>query len=239
MPRKPAPRYDDFDQPAGAAALSGALSIAGRRPLDTLAGGLAIACTAMIFVNALALQSGRHPAPLFGEALFDASRASAPQRNELVAQIQEALANANYYDGAVDGLMGARTSAAIRAFEQAQRMEPTGLASDRVLAAALIAPRRKVAVIPPQPAPVTAPVPVPKSAPAITGSTEAISPRLMAVQRALAKLGYGPVSIDGKMGAGTRSAIMSFERDRNMPETGEANPAFVRALQATIGVPLQ
>jgi peptidoglycan hydrolase-like protein with peptidoglycan-binding domain len=231
---KRAPRYEDFDEPAPGA-LSGALALAQRRPVDTLAAALAVACTLMVFVNALALQSGRHPAPLFGEAAPAETPRPAPQRSELVAQIQQALTDTGYYDGAVDGLMGARTGAAIRAFEQAQKMEPTGLASDRLLAAALVAPPRRAASLAPAPTP----VPLPQSAPATTGSTSISAPRLMAVQKALAKLGYGPVSVDGKMGAGTRAAIISFERDRNMPETGEPTPPVLRALQATTGAPLQ
>ena len=61
----------------------------------------------------------------------------------------------------------------------------------------------------------------------------------MAAQKALAKIGYGPVSIDGKMGAETRNAIKSFERDRGMAETGEPSPQVLRALQAMTGAPLQ
>ncbi|MFC7053684.1 peptidoglycan-binding protein [Hansschlegelia quercus] len=234
MPKR-APRYEDLDEPASGA-LSGLLARAQRRPVDTLAVVLAMACTGMVFVNALALQSGRHPAPLFGEAAPAATpHAAAPQRNELVAQVQQALTDIGYYDGAVDGLMGARTGAAIRAFEQAQKMEPTGAPSDRLLAAALVAPPRRAASLVPAPAP----APLPQSAPATTGSTSISAPKLMAVQKALAKLGYGPVSVDGKMGAGTRAAIINFERDRNMPETGEPTPPVLRALQATTGAPLQ
>ncbi|MFL1877302.1 peptidoglycan-binding protein, partial [Hansschlegelia beijingensis] len=77
------------------------------------------------------------------------------------------------------------------------------------------------------------------AAPATTGSTEMPAGKLMAVQRALARIGYGPVTIDGKMGAETRNAIRSFERDHKMPETGEPSPQVLRALQAMTGAQLQ
>ncbi|HEY0292934.1 MAG TPA: peptidoglycan-binding domain-containing protein [Hansschlegelia sp.] len=230
---KAAPRYRDFDddEPTSGA-VSGALAVLRRRPIDTLAAGLAVACTVMTLVNALALQQGRHPSPFFGEAA-----PPAPLRSELVSQIQSALADIGYYDGAVDGLMGARTAAAIRTFEQAQRLEPTGQASDRVLAAALVAPKRKAEAAPA--GPVALPPTTPAAAPATTGSTGIPVPKMMAVQRALAKLGYGPVTIDGKLGAETRAALQSFERDRKMPETGEPTPPVLRSLQAMAGTPLQ
>ncbi|MGA0531942.1 peptidoglycan-binding protein [Hansschlegelia sp. KR7-227] len=232
-------------------ALASALDAARRRPVDTFAGLLAAACTVMILVNALALQEGRRPgtSPTAEDAAHPAGHASsAPRRNELVAQIQGALADLKYYDGPVDGLMGAQTASAIRAFEQAERLAQTGEASERVLAAALTAPPKKAEAASsagrwtqaeaPKAAPAPArPAPTAQAAPATTGAIA--PPKLMAVQKALAKIGYGPVTIDGKMGAETRSAIQSFERDRDLPVTGEPSPQVLKALQAMTGAPLQ
>ncbi|WP_331326096.1 peptidoglycan-binding domain-containing protein [Methylorubrum populi] len=50
------------------------------------------------------------------------------------------------------------------------------------------------------------------------------------VQRALAKLGYGPLKDDGLMGPGTKAAIEKFERDRKLPVKGEAAGPTLRAL---------
>jgi hypothetical protein len=44
-----------------------------RRPKDAVCLGLAVAATAFIIVNALFLQSGPHPAPIFTEVLHPAS----------------------------------------------------------------------------------------------------------------------------------------------------------------------
>jgi putative peptidoglycan binding protein len=57
--------------------------------------------------------------------------------------------------------------------------------------------------------------------------------RLVAsAQRALVKLGYGPLKTDGVFGPGTRQAIERFERDRRLTETGELGPRTVRELSA-------
>ncbi|MEH3119342.1 MAG: peptidoglycan-binding domain-containing protein [Methylorubrum populi] len=55
-------------------------------------------------------------------------------------------------------------------------------------------------------------------------------PAVIRVQRALAKLGYGPLKDDGLMGPGTKAAIEKFERDRKLPVKGEAAGPTLRAL---------
>lgn len=219
-----------------------------RRPVDALAGLLAASCTVLILVNALAFQQGRAPA---GSAARPAAAAAdaqpaqwraEPKRDELVAQVQTALAERDLYAGTVDGMMGPETAQAIRSFEHAQGMAQTGEATEKTLAALMIAPIRKAEAKTADPkahAPRAAATPTPVAAqPAVTGSTTP-NPRLMAAQKALAKIGYGPVSIDGKLGAETRNAIRSFERDRGLPETGELGPQVVRALQQMTGAPIQ
>ena len=106
-----------------------------------------------VAINALALQQGRHPAPFAmrwsaGEApraddlasLLDADDTYLGPAREiivdtgLVLDIQRALSALGYYDGAIDGLAGGRTVAAIHAFEVAAGLEPTGYPSTAVLA---------------------------------------------------------------------------------------------------------
>ena len=236
MPKAVARLFDDGNDDRGL------LSAFARRPVDTLAGALAAACTVMILINALALQQGGPQAPdktrSAGETAAVAPKAEAPRRSELVVQVQTALAERELYDGIVDGLMGQATAAAIRAFEQSQSMAATGEASEKVLAALLIAPMRPRAAAPP-----AKPAPAARAAapatPATTGSTAGSDARLMATQKALAKIGYGPMSVDGKMGTETRNAIKAFERDRNLAETGELSPQTLRALQGLTGASLQ
>ncbi|MDR4307487.1 peptidoglycan-binding protein [Chelatococcus sambhunathii] len=246
MPRVSVTRHQLDDEPSGL--LGAALALAARRPLDSLAAFLAATCTVMIFVNALVIQQGR-PSPDKPRTAAQAAqpvqqaqpaqRPETPKRSDLVEQVQTALAERGLYDGVVDGLPGGGTTAAIKAFERSQGLAQTGEASERILAALLTAPMKRSDAAPPSPRPAKAIAPAPAPAPASTGSTAAANPTLMAAQRALAKIGYGPVSIDGKLGTETRNAIRAFERDRGLPETGELSPSVLRALQAMTGTPLQ
>jgi hypothetical protein len=58
---------------------------------------------------------------------------------------------------------------------------------------------------------------------------------LAAVQRSLIKLGYGPLSSDGKNGPETRRAIERFEKDHRLPVTGELNSRLTRELVVQLG----
>jgi peptidoglycan hydrolase-like protein with peptidoglycan-binding domain len=52
------------------------------------------------------------------------------------------------------------------------------------------------------------------------------------VQEALAKAAYGPLLADGLLGQQTRVAIERFQRDRDLPVTGEINDALILELRA-------
>ncbi len=59
---------------------------------------------------------------------------------ETVSQIQTRLKNWGYYDGAVDGVYGSRTEAAVRWFQQKNGLSPDGQVGDQTLAALGISP---------------------------------------------------------------------------------------------------
>ncbi|MGL4729481.1 MAG: peptidoglycan-binding domain-containing protein [Bosea sp. (in: a-proteobacteria)] len=61
---------------------------------------------------------------------------------------------------------------------------------------------------------------------------------VMAAQRALARLGYTQVKPDGVAGEATKSAIERFERERKLPVTGQLNPRTMRELAAASGMKL-
>lgn len=120
-------------------------------PMAT-AGGLMMTATAVaIMTNALALQPGAHPAPLFVGTRPVATVAPAATQpptlrssdgstvgatdHSLIADIQQGLKDFGYYKGEVDGLDGPQTSQAILAFERAFRLTPTGEPSNNVLLA--------------------------------------------------------------------------------------------------------
>lgn len=121
-------------------------------PMATIGGLMMTVTAAAIMTNALALQPGRHPAPLFVGTRPSAPAdqlptASVPMLrssdgsivgavdNSLIADIQQGLKDFGYYKGEVDGLAGPQTSQAILAFERAFHITPTGVPSNNVLLA--------------------------------------------------------------------------------------------------------
>ncbi|MBB4303787.1 peptidoglycan hydrolase-like protein with peptidoglycan-binding domain [Rhodobium orientis] len=235
------------------------------------AGGLVIiALTAGTIVsNALLLQEGRHPAPLFytrsgaepaaaetgsirlvpTDAVRPAPRPEAagetmpPERSDLVADIQKALAERGLYDGPIDGLAGTMTHGAIRAFEEKRGLSPTGEPSPRVLAAlqlsGMTAKKVQVTTIKAPPVPRAAPVPEAGRTPTATPTPPAAigDVRIAKAQKALNNLGYGPIDVDGLMGSATAGAIRRFELDRGLPITGTIGDKLFLELIAIGAIP--
>lgn len=225
------------------------LSLVVRRPMDSLA--LLAACTAslMIVVNALYLQPGPHPAPIFAVPApariketavlprprpaeangVKASSQSARPRADLVADMQRELARRGFYDGPVDGILGAKTDAAIRDFEQSTGAKPTGEPSEDLL-------RQLSRSSVKAPAPAVAP----NARPDPLGDLIAPpSKRVVAVQRALSDFGYAPLKLTGTLGPETKAAIEKFERERKLPVTGLISDRLMRELAAMTGRPLE
>lgn len=65
------------------------------------------------------------------------------------------------------------------------------------------------------------------------------SQRVLAIQRALTEFGYGQIAPSGTYDSATRTAIEKFERDRKLPVTGDISDRFVRELAAMTGRPLE
>ena len=263
--------------PAGRIAKAGG-AIA-RHPREFVGIVMAGAATVWIFANALFLQKGPHPAPIFATrpvthqavplapprpeivapgtpmpvpapavapAPATATAPAAPMnRTQLISGIQRELNRRGFYDGAVDGVWGAHTDAAVRNFIQATGARVAPDANEALLRAiagsnaqrrpqaashadpiaALLAPSNP-AKAPPQPVPPQAAQPVP-------------SERVKAVQRALDDFAYGPVSATGVYDADTRAAIERFERSRGLPVTGQISDRLVRELGGMVGRPLE
>lgn len=82
-------------------------------------------------------------------------------------------------------------------------------------------------------------MPASLSAPVRPPADVAVSARLVEIQKALARLGYGPVRIDGRASPETQQAIENFERDRRLPVTGQVSDRLVRELNAVAGFSIQ
>ena len=211
-----------------------------RHPREFVGVLMAVAATAAIFVNALFLQSGPHPAPIFATRPFTTPlprphplAAPAPEaghgQTQIVAEIQRALAARGFYQGAVDGIWGAKTDLAARQFAQAAGLSIDPAPNENLLHAITAA---KAAG--PQ-APLASPAPAHNDP---IATLLAPSKRVLAIQQALADFGYGQIKPTGVVDAETRAAIEKFERDRGMPADGLISQDFVRALAAMSGRPL-
>ena len=206
---------------------------------------MATVATFTIFVNALFLQKGPHPAPIFAarpmlhreEAAIPpriqgvqpnaAVETSALARTQMIASIQRELTRKGFYDGPADGIWGSKTDIAVRDFAQAAGVKINPEASDTLLRA-IIASNAKAAAATAEPVPAD---PIAKLI--------APSKRVMAVQRALSDFGYGQIKPSGQFDPATKTAIEKFERDRKLPVTGQISDRLVRDLAATTGRPLE
>jgi peptidoglycan hydrolase-like protein with peptidoglycan-binding domain len=217
----------------------------GRHPREFVGVVMATAAMFAICINALFLQKGPHPAPIFvtrpllkQEAPVAAPRtAAAPSslasdpaqgRAQLISDIQRELNRKGFYDGTVDGIWGAKTDAATRDFLQAAGLKINPEVGDgllRVIVASRIQNNRAAAPEPARNDPIA----------------ELIAPtkRVLAIQRALSDFGYGQIKPTGNYDADTRTAIEKFERDRRLPVTGQISDRFVRELAAMTGRPLE
>ncbi|MFO7478582.1 MAG: peptidoglycan-binding domain-containing protein [Methyloceanibacter sp.] len=140
----------------------------------------------------------------------------------LVRAVQRELADRGFDVGAADGRLSDKTRAAISAYQGGHNLPVTGEASDELLRHILLGERA-------QPAGATGSV----GKAGTPGANE--EPDVKAVQQILADLGYAPGPIDGAAGEATRRAIIAFQRDRNVAETGRITPELLAELQRVTG----
>jgi peptidoglycan hydrolase-like protein with peptidoglycan-binding domain len=175
-----------------------------RRP-TAIIGACFLALAGGIFANALFLQSGRHPAPLFStRAELRAEPRADVRREPLVEAVQAALRDRGFYAGPLDGVPGPQTKAAIKAFEAAAGRLQTGNATALILAAITATHTTK-------PALEKAALTEPASVGSVPGDE-----RVAVVQGALSRAAYGQITPDGVMGQQTQDAIRRFQADHGL-----------------------
>jgi putative peptidoglycan binding protein len=186
-------------------------------PKDVVAGGVALAAVIAIIINALFLQAGRHPAPMFRSATALPAVAMSPA--SLLPRPRPVDADASQPES--------RPAGDIKAAEP-KAADPLGN---------LVKTTGAVSTMPaniPRP-----PMAVPVSHVDGTAAFGAGSRRVAAVQRALTEYGYGQLKPTGVAGSDTQAAIQKFERARKLPVTGQVSDRLVRELAATIGHPIE
>lgn len=166
---------------------------------------------AAIAVNAMYMQHGKHPAPLFGSTVKVDPPRPTPRPGHLELLLSDKLPS--------------RTAGPVAA-------QPGALSAPPVVAnlepeAPVAAPKKSHDAIG---AMIAGKSPAPEAA--------APSKALISAQRALHKLG-APVTADGVLGATTRKALEAFQRDNHLPVTGELNAKTRKALAARSGLPVE
>lgn len=178
-------------------------------PKDVIAGALAFAVVVAIIGNALFLQAGRHPAPMFGSVMTMPAVASAPANPLPRSRPAEA-----------DTYQAEPKAVESRAADPLANLVKTTGPAPAVPAGVLR---------PPAPVPVSS-----HSDAAVISGTR----RVAAVQRALTEYGYGQLKPTGVAGSDTQAAIQKFERARKLPVTGQVSDRLLRELTAMIGHPI-
>jgi hypothetical protein len=195
-------------------------------PKDTVAGALAFAAVSAIIANALFLQAGRHPSPMFGSVVAFPAAALAPASPLPRPRPVEADVFA-----AEPKLADARPAEPRPAEPRSAEPKPADPLANLVKATSAAPGAPSTIARPP------ASIPVP-SRNETSANPASGSRRVAAVQRALTEYGYGQLKPTGTVGTETQAAIQKFERERKIPVTGQISDRLVRELTAVIGRPI-
>jgi len=194
-------------------------------PKDMVAGALAFAAVSAIIANALFLQAGRHPSPMFGTVTRLAAAAmTLPNPLPRPRPVEAAVRVADAEPRVVE----------LRSADS--RSEPKGDPKSDPMTNLV----KATAAQPPAPSHVMRPpAPIPAATRSETGTHQSpAARRVAAVQRTLTEYGYGQLKPTGTLGSDTQAAIQKFERERKLPVTGQVTDRLVKELAALIGRPI-
>jgi hypothetical protein len=188
-------------------------------PKDTVAGVLASVAAGAVITNALFLQAGPHPAPMFGSTVVNLAATPAassllPRPRPAEADVSGAAERANESRNSEMKAAESKTGDPLASLVKATTpsSQPTTTAS---LSSSPNTPRSPTQIL----------------------QTSAAR-RVAAVQRTLTEYGYGQLKATGTMGPDTQVAIQKFERERKLPVTGNVSDRLVRELGTMIGHPI-
>lgn len=208
-------------------------------PKDLVAGVLAASAIIAILINALFLQAGRHPSPMFGGSVVTlpppapvaaaANPLPRPRPAEAAAarSVETATVDA---PKPVDVKPVETRPAETRAVEPKPEPKPAEAKPVDPMANLVL----KSTAAPPAAAAPSNVIRPPASIP----TNPHLSPagrRIAAVQRTLTEYGYGQLKPTGTIGADTQTAIAKFERARKLPVTGQMSDRLVHELGVMIG----
>lgn len=206
-------------------------------PKDLVAGVLATSAIVAILINALFLQAGRHPSPMFGGSVVTlpppvpvaTANSPLPRPRPAEAAARSAEPAAIELPKPVD-VKPVETKPAEARPAEAKSAEAKPVEAKPVDPMASLVMKSTAA--PPAAAPsnvIRPPAPIP------TAHLSPAGKRIAAVQRTLTEYGYGQLKPTGTIGADTQHAIAKFERARKLPVTGQMSDRLVHELSAMIG----
>jgi len=200
-----------------------------RSPKDLAAAMIASAAVVAIISNAMFMQAGRHPSPMFGTTTV---LSSAPEVVSPLPRPRPIDALARPEVRVIEPKIVEPRSVESRPAEPRKTDPLANLVRTTAPAASPAAP------VPPAAAASAVPRP-PASIPAAgrdpLGDVITASRRVASVQRALTEYGYGQLKPTGTVGSETQAAIQRFERARKIPVTGQMSDRLVRELAAMTG----
>ena len=160
-----------------------------------------------------------HPGPPVRGGRTSAYGLAQPADRYTAIQVQKALAKKGYYGGAADGILGPQSKEAIRHYQRATGMTPTGTVNNSLLTSLHIG-----------------------TEPAVrhqgrdeerfmtnTQRTKTSVP--VQVQTVLAQKGYYAGTVDGVIGYQSQDAIRRYQRSRGLRATGMIDESLLRALR--------
>jgi len=144
-----------------------------------------------------------------------------PVTPQAVQVVQQRLRDSGAYTGAVDGIWGADSQAALERFQQSHDLQVTGQLNQATIATLGIPAEQLVSVNLPA-------EPVPAPAPLLASS---LTPRsIQAIQVRLRDLNYYRGPLDGIWGASTEQALERFQQGNGLQPNGQLNSTTVAAL---------
>jgi len=195
-------------------------------PKDVVAGLIAATAICAIITNALFLQAGRHPSPMFGSVVTlpppQAAVANPLPRPRPVVEADPQETRQVEVRGADSRQADSRNADAKNA--DARNADTMTSLVVRSTSAPATTPANVV----------RPPAPIPAATAQSAGAR-----RVAAVQRTLTQYGYGQLKPTGAVGSDTQAAIAKFERERKLPVTGQMSDRLVRELSVMVGHPIE
>lgn len=229
-------------------------------PRDVVAAMFATAAVIAIVSNAMFMQAGHHPSPMFGRTPAASSSVSVVTlpRPRPAAELRAdtRTLDAALLEPTAIGVKAADPKPAESRAAEAKPAEPRHI-EIRPADSKRAEPQARVRTANADPsdplgnllrnntAPSAAPgVPrppagIPTASRDPVGDMITSSRRIASVQRALTDYGYGQLKPTGTVGSDTQAAIQRFERARRLPVTGQISDRLIRELGVVTGRPIE